>query len=64
MTNIGKIIEKLFHKRLYSSLEHSKCIYNLQFGFRPIHSTNHARISITEKLKHLLIKINLHVEFS
>ena len=57
-------MEKLFHKRLYSSLEHSKCIYNLQFGFIPIHSTNHAPISITEKLKHLLIKINLHLEFS
>ena len=56
LSNIGKIIEKLFHERLYSFLEHNKCIYNLQFGFRPIHSTNHALISITEQIKTSLDK--------
>ena len=56
LSNIGKIIEKLLHKRLYSFLEHSKCIYNLQFGFRPIHSTNLALISITEQIKTSLDK--------
>ena len=56
LSNIGKIIEKLLHERLYSFLEHNKCIYNLQFGFRPIHSTNHALISITEQIKTSLDK--------
>ena len=37
----------------------------MQFGLRPIHSTNHALISITEQIKTSLdIKINLQVEFS
>ena len=56
LSNIGKIIEKLLRKRLYSFLEHKKCIYNLQFGFRPIHSTNHALISITQQIKTSLDK--------
>ena len=56
LSNIWKIIEKLLHERLYSFLEHSKCISNLQFGFRPIHSTNHALISITEQIKTSLDK--------
>ena len=38
-------------KRLYSFLEQHKCIYDLQFGFRENHSTNHALISIIEKIQ-------------
>ena len=56
LSSIGKIIEKLLHKRLYSLLEHNKFIYNLQFGFRPIHSVNHELISITEQVKTSLDK--------
>ena len=51
LSNIGKIIEELLQKRLYSSLGHNKCIYILQFGFTPIHSTNHELISINEQIK-------------
>ena len=39
---------------LYKFLEAQKCIYNLQFGFREKHSTNHALISITEKIREAL----------
>ena len=56
LSSIGKIIEKLLQKRLYSFLEHNKCICNLQFGFRPIHSINHELISITEQVKTSLDK--------
>ena len=38
LSNIGKITETLLHKRLYYFLEQSKCLYNLEFGFRPLHS--------------------------
>ena len=38
-------------KRLYSFLEQNECIYDLQFGFRENHSTNHALISIVEKIQ-------------
>ena len=30
------------------------CLYPLQFGFRPKHSTNHALISITEEIRQAL----------
>ena len=29
-------------------LEQSKCLYNLQFGFRPLHPTKHAYTLITK----------------
>ena len=38
-------------KRLYAFLEQYKCIYDLQFGFRENHSTNHAIISIIQKIQ-------------
>ena len=49
LSNIGKIIEKLIHKRLFKFLNSNNCLFNYQFGFRNHHSTNHALISITEK---------------
>ena len=36
LPNIGKILEKLMYKRLYTFLNNSSIIYNLQFGFRQI----------------------------
>ena len=60
LSNIGKIIEKLLHNRPYSFLENKKFTYNLQItlftGFRPVHSSNQALISIAEQLKTSLDK--------
>ena len=50
----SKISEKLMYKRLYNFLEIHKILYNLQFGFRPSHSVNHALISLTESIKNTL----------
>ena len=50
----SKIFEKVIYKRMYDYLEKNKLIYNCQFGFSANHSTNHALISMTEKLKTLL----------
>ena len=36
---------------VYEFLEKHNCIYNLQFGFRAKHSTNHALIDITESIR-------------
>ena len=36
---------------MYSFIELSECLYNLQFGFRAGHSTTHALINITEKVR-------------
>ena len=51
LSNLNKIYEKIVYKRLYSFLNIHNCIYELQFGFRAGHSTNHALISLTEKVR-------------
>jgi len=49
LSNINKILEKIMYTSLYNFLDKYNCLYDLQFGFRSKHSTNHALISITEK---------------
>ena len=44
--------------RLIYFLDSFKCIYERQFGFREKHSTNHALISITERIREALDKNN------
>ena len=58
LSNINKIFEKLVHFRLYSFLEIHQCIYELQFGFRTEHSTNHALMSLTETIRAALDSSN------
>ena len=58
VSNIGKLIEKLLHKRLYSFMDQSKCLFGSQFGFGPHHSTNHALITITKHIRSALDKNN------
>ena len=61
LSNINKILEKLMFNRLYSFLESNKCIYNLQFGFRQKHSTNHALLSMTQQIKDIIDNGNIAV---
>ena len=56
LSNINKIFEKLVYSRVYSFLNLHNCIYELQFGFRANHSTNHALISLTENIREALDK--------
>ena len=58
LSNIGKLIEKLLRKRLYSFLDQSKHFFGSQVGFRPHHSTNHALIIITKHIRSALDKNN------
>ena len=51
LSNISKIIEKLIHNRLTMFLNKNNVLYERQFGFRPNHSTTHALLEITEKIK-------------
>ena len=51
LSNISKIIEKLVHKRLTTFLNKNSILYEKQFGFRNNHSTSHALLEITEKIK-------------
>ena len=54
LSNISKILEKLMYARLYRFLNLYNIIVECQFGFRANHSTSHALISITEKLREAL----------
>ena len=56
LSNIGKIIEKLMHKRLNFFLEKKQIYYNFQFGFRSNFSTNNALLSIVENIQSHLDK--------
>lgn len=54
LSNISKIIEKATHRRLYEFLEKSNVIYDLQFGFRKEHSTNHALVNLVSNVNDVL----------
>ena len=56
LSSIGKIIEKLMHKRLHNFLETQNCFYPAQFGFRLNMSINNALTSITENIQTRLDK--------
>ena len=58
LSNINKVFEKLVYSRVYSFLDLHNVIYDLQFGFRAGHSTNHALISLTEKVREALDSSN------
>ena len=51
LSNIDKIFEKLVHSRDTNFLEQHNSIFMYQFGFRNKHSTNHALINLTEKIR-------------
>ena len=50
----SKIVEKLMHQRLYNFLELHEILFQMQFGFRKGHSTDHALISLSERIKNTL----------
>ena len=54
LPNLSKIFEKAMYNHLYSFLETMQIISPLQFGFRKMHSTNHALISIIEHVKSIV----------
>ena len=51
LSNLNKIYEKAFHRRIYEFFEENDLFYQHQFGFRKKHSTDHALLSITENIK-------------
>ena len=51
LSNINKIFEKSVYKRIYSFLDKLNCIYELQYSLRAKHSTNHALLGLTEKIR-------------
>ena len=51
---LSKNFEKKIYTRIYSYLVKNNLIFDKQFGFRSNYSTNHALISITERIKDLV----------
>ena len=51
LSNIYKIFEKIIHARLSAFLSANNVLHENWFGFRKQHSTNHAIIEITDKIK-------------
>ena len=51
---LSKLLEKVVHERTYNFLEKYNCLYEYQYGFRKSHSTKHAFIEITEKIRKAL----------
>ena len=49
ISNIGKLIEKIVHKRLYSFLEKKYLLFKQQYGFRSKLSTSYALIDVTNR---------------
>ena len=50
----SKIFEKTMYNHLISFIDKEDILYTSQFGFRKSHSTNHAIISLVEKVKQAL----------
>ena len=50
LTFFSKIFEKTMYNHLISFIDKENILYKFQFGFRKSHSTNHAIISMVEKV--------------
>ena len=54
ISNLDQIFEKIVYARLNNFLNRNISIFYQQFGFRHNYSTNHALITITEKVRKAL----------
>ena len=50
----NKLLEKLMQNRLMRYIEINHILYDKQFGFRANHSTDHAVLSITDKIQNAI----------
>ena len=51
LSNLSKIFERAMYNRIDYFLDQNNTIYDLQFGFQKKHSTNHALLSIVERIR-------------
>ena len=51
-----KVFEKVMYKHLINFVDKNDILYKYQFGFRIQHSTNHAVITLVEKITNALDK--------
>ena len=58
LSNIGKLFEKAMHNQLTNFLKINKVLFSYQFGFQNNYLTNHALLSLTERIRNALDKGN------
>ena len=51
LSNLSKIFERVMYNRVDHFFSEQNLLYDRQFGFRKKHSTNHALLSIVEKIR-------------
>ena len=51
LSNLSKVFERIMYNRIEHFLDENNILYDLQFGFRKKHSTNHALLSIIENIR-------------
>ena len=56
LPSISKVIEKIVYKQLYNYFVENNLIYDSQYGFRELHSTELAGLEITDRLTQSLDK--------
>ena len=56
LSNVSKIFECIMYSRLEDFLKSTDVLYKFQYGFRKQYSTNHALVSIVEKIRSALHK--------
>ena len=47
---VSKIIERLLYTRLYKYLKENNILYEKQFGFQSVYSTNDAIVQLVDKI--------------
>lgn len=51
LNNLGKLFEKMLHRRIMSFVSENNILNAEQFGFRPQHSTSHQVLRVTNHIK-------------
>ena len=59
LTYFSKVFEKIMYNYFINFIDTNNILYDHQFGFRKSHSTNHAIISLVEKVNNALDSGNI-----
>lgn len=68
LPTLSKILEKIYHKRIYNFLQKNEILYNSQYGFRPKHSTHDAITelitNITDNIEEKITSLSVYLDLS
>ena len=58
-----KVLERVTSNRIYDNLDSKGLIFEKQFGFQKVKSTEHVILQLTEDITSLFQRGNIHPEF-